>query len=113
MFWESSEVKNEFLGFGCVELEVTAWSTRLDRKKDVSVLACKLLRTIYFTHEDFGDQADDECLKLLNKNQTVQMSHVLNWKELHIKERDYSLFCAKKETDVKNSTLWSTGFGMA
>lgn len=86
---------------------------RLDRKKDVSVLACKLLRTIYFTHEDFGDQADDECLKLLNKNQTVQMSHVLNWKELHIKERDYSLFCAKKETDVKNSTLWSTGFGMA
>lgn len=30
---------------------------------------------------------------------------LLHWKTLHIKERDYSPFCTKKETDVKSGTL--------
>lgn len=65
-----------------------------------------LLRTIYFTHGDFGDQVDDECLKILNKNQTAQMSQQLSELEkVAYKRNRLFSFCTKKETDVKNSTL--------
>lgn len=101
-----------------------------DRKGDVSVLVCQLLlRTIYFAHEDSGDQAEDECLNILNKMQTLSHHVYELGNKFHLKKNKTRLRCSlssslslylslsffftEVETDVKNSTLWSTGFGMA
>lgn len=53
---------------------------------------------MYFTRENFGDQADDECLKILNKNQTVQMSqHVSELRNVAYKRKLYTLFLDREK----------------
>jgi len=63
-----------------------------------STLSC-LLRTIYFTHEDLENQAHDECLTILDKNQTVEMSQrasELRRVAFEIKRR-FSFFALRKK----------------
>lgn len=69
----------------------------VDRKKDVSGLVCKMSpeNSIFYTR----DQADDECFKTLNKNQTVQMSqHVSALENVAYKRKGlFSFFVLRKK----------------
>lgn len=58
---------------------------------------------MYFSGKCFWNSADDECLKLLNKNQTAQ--HVSESKKkkkrVRMKEANTIGFPTEEETDVK------------